>query len=76
MALINRNTITLTGAVIVSLGFFIAGLTNVLDYYIVKILLFTGFSMLLCLAIVTVLQKASKKNRLENSSQDDSININ
>ena len=76
MALINRNTITLTGVVIVSLGFFVAGLTNVLDYYIVKILLFTGFSMLLCLAIVTVLQKASKKNRLENSSQDDSININ
>ena len=76
MSYFNRDTVTLVGVIIVTLGFFVAGLTNILDYYIVKLLLFTGFGVLFLLALVTILNKAGKKNRLENISQDDPININ
>ncbi|MEM9679693.1 MAG: hypothetical protein AAF901_05160 [Bacteroidota bacterium] len=74
--MLTKDTITLYGAGVISIGFFVAGITNVLDYFIVKVLLFSGFGLLLGFAVVTVFQKVYKKNRLEElPPQDDLINI-
>ncbi len=72
---LNRNTIILTGTGVVTLSFFLAGVTKVLDYFIIKALLFSGFLLLLALTVITVLAEIRKKNRLEDIPQDDPINI-
>lgn len=72
---INRNTIILAGTGIITVSFFVAGITRVLDYFIIKALLFSGFLLLLALTVITVLSEVHKKNRLEDIPQDDPINI-
>ena len=42
----SKNTLALIYTAVLVLGFFISGLCGVLDYIIVKALLFTGFAAL------------------------------
>ncbi|RCT55120.1 hypothetical protein [Winogradskyella sp. KYW1333] len=67
---INKNTIALLFVIIVTLGFFIAGLFEVLDYLIIKFLLICGYIGLVAVAIFFAVK--NRKNRLEDKLQDDS----
>jgi len=67
---INKNTIALLFVIIVTLGFFIAGLFEVLDYLIIKFLLICGYIGLVTVAIFFAVK--NRKNRLEDKLQDDS----
>lgn len=67
---INKNTIALLFVIIVTLGFFIAGLFEVLDYLIIKFLLICGYIGLVTFAIFFAVK--NRKNRLEDKLQDDS----
>lgn len=69
---LNKTTIPLIIAFAVAIGFFISGLFEVLDYFIVKVLLFTGFGVLFVWAMRAALINANKKNRPEATLQDDS----
>ncbi|OZV68133.1 hypothetical protein CA834_10835 [Winogradskyella aurantia] len=69
---INNNSIALILVTIIGIGFFIAGMTKVLDYFIVKVLLFGGFTVLIAVAIGYGIKNDSKKNRPEDKLQDDS----
>ena len=69
---LNRNSIALSFVVIITIGFFIAGLLKVLDYFIIKALLFSGFVALLVVAINYALKNDDKKNRPKDKLQDDS----
>jgi len=67
-----KDSIALTCASIVTLGFFIAGLFGVLDYIIVKVALFLGLAFLFVIALIYMLKNEIKKNRPEDKLQDDS----
>ncbi len=69
---LNRNSIALSFVALIAIGFFIAGLFNVLDYFIVKALLFLGFGALVITSISYALKNETKKNRPEDKLQDDS----
>jgi hypothetical protein len=69
---LNKNTIALSSVAIITIGFFIAGLYEVLDYIIVKVLLFGGLGILMIIAITHAIKSEVKKNRLEDELQDDS----
>lgn len=69
---INRNSIALSVVAFVSIGFFVAGLFDVLDYFIMKALLFTGYAVLLVIALIHAFKNEDKKNRPEEILQDDS----
>ncbi len=69
---LNRNSIALSFVTIITIGFFAAGLLKVLDYFIVKALLFSGFVALVTVAINYALKNDIKKNRPEDKLQDDS----
>ena len=69
---LNKNSIALLLVVILSVGFFVAGLLKVLDYFIVKVLLFSSFTALVIIAIGYALKNDTKKNRPEDKLQDDS----
>jgi len=69
---LNRNSIALSFVGIITIGFFIAGLLKVLDYFIIKALLFSGFVALFVVAINYALKNDIKKNRPEDKLQDDS----
>ncbi len=67
-----KDTFALFFVILVTLGFFIAGLFNVLDYLIVKAILFTSFGGLIIFAVYFAFKNDSKKNRPEDKLQDDS----
>ena len=67
---INKNTIALLFVITITLGFFIAGLFEVLDYLIIKFLLITSLIGLIIVALMFALK--NRKNRLEDELQDDS----
>ena len=67
---INNNTLALLFVIAVTLGFFIAGLFEVLDYLIIKFLLIICFIGLVVVAISFAVK--NRKNRLEDKLQDDS----
>ena len=69
---INRNSIALAFVFAITICFFIAGLFKVLDYFIVKTLLFIGFSGIVIVAFSFALKNDTKKNRPEDTLQDDS----
>ncbi len=69
---LTRNSLALILVAIVTVSFFVAGLLDVLDYFIVKALLFTGFGGLFIVAISYGFKNKSKKNRPEDTLQDDS----
>ena len=67
-----KDAIALTSVVIVTLAFFLAGLFKVLDYFIVKAMLFLSYGILFILALSYALKNDTKKNRPEDKLQDDS----
>ena len=69
---LNTNTLALCFAGLIVIGFFIAGLLNILDYFIVKALMFSGFALLIVIAINYGLKNEIKRKRLEDKLQDDS----
>ncbi|WP_138434260.1 hypothetical protein [Winogradskyella algicola] len=69
---ISKNSLALLFVAVITFGFFTAGMFEVLDYFIIKALLFTLFAGLLVLAFVQALKNDTKKNRPEDELQDDS----
>lgn len=55
-----------------TIGFFIAGLLEILNYFIIKVLLFIGFGVLFFMAGYYGLKNENEKNRPEDIPQDDS----
>lgn len=68
----SKDAIALTCVSIVTLGFFISGLLEVLDYFIIQVLLFLSFGALFIVALGYAIKNDVKKNRLEDTPQDDS----
>ena len=66
----SKDSIALTVTTFITLGLFIAGLCDVLDYFIVEVLLFLSFASLFAVA-VSYAFKNHKKNRPEDKLQDD-----
>jgi len=56
----------------VTIGLFVSGLLEILDYFIVKALLFIGFGILFSAAIAYGIKNDTKKNHPEDKLQDDS----
>lgn len=69
---LNKNSIALIIVAIIAIGFFVAGMFKVLDYFIIKALLFGLFGGLLVIAFWHALKNDTKKNRPEDELQDDS----
>ena len=69
---ITKNALVLSLVCIVTMGFFIGGMLEILDYFIIKVLLFGSYGVLLFLAIKYALKNDIKKNRPEDKFQDDS----
>lgn len=69
---LNKNSLSLSLVALIVLGFFIAGLFEILDYFIIKALLFLSLGALFILALVYAIKNDSKKNRPEAIPQDDS----
>ena len=67
---INRNTVALITVSLIGIGFFTAGLTDTLDYVIIKFLLFVGFVALIIIALFYGLKNSQIKNR-PSKNQDD-----
>ena len=57
----NKNTLALTYTAVLVLGFFISGLCDVLDYFIVKALLFTGFAALITALVLIAIKELDSK---------------
>lgn len=68
---LNKDTISLSISSLVAIGFFVAGLSEVLEYFIIKALLFMGFGALFIVAIFFTLKNNTIKNRPEDKPQDD-----
>jgi hypothetical protein len=68
---LNKNNLALILAIVLGIGFFVAGLFEVLDYFIIQVLLFLGFGSLVIATFYYGL-KNDKKKRLEAKLQDDS----
>lgn len=58
---LNKNTIALILVATITIGFFVAGLLEVLDYFIIKALLFIGVAFLFGIAFYYGI-KNDKKN--------------
>ena len=69
---LNKNLIALLLVAALTFVFFVAGLLKVLDYFIVKALLFSSFTVLVIIAIRYASKNEAKKNRPEDKLQDDS----
>jgi hypothetical protein len=61
----NRDALALLYTSIIVAGFFIAGLFNILDYFIVKALLVLGYLVLFIYLIKIVLKDIENKNHLD-----------
>lgn len=68
---VNKNSLALITVAVLSIGFFISGLMQILDYFIVKVLLFGSFGILIVIAFSYAFQNDDKKNRPEELPQDD-----
>lgn len=60
---LNKNSIALIVACIITIGFFLAGLLDILDYVIVKLLLFLSYGALFIVAVGYAIKNDTKKNR-------------
>jgi hypothetical protein len=68
---LTKNSIALSFVGLITIGFFVAGLLEILDYFIVKVLLFSSFGVLLIIAFGSAIKNDTKKNRPEVKPQDD-----
>ena len=69
---LHKNTITLTIVALITVGFFVAGLFDILDYPFVKLILISVSSVLVLIAAFYAFKNSDRKNRLEDRPQDDS----
>tara|TARA_R110000796_G_scaffold119892_6_gene234007 strand:+ start:1201 stop:1428 length:228 start_codon:yes stop_codon:yes gene_type:complete len=67
-----KDGIALTCVSIIAFSFFIAGIFDILNNFIVQLLIFLLFGCLLAVAIGYAFKNEHKKNRLEDKLQDDS----
>ncbi len=70
---LNKNSMTLLFVALIAIGFFVGGLFDVLDYFIVKALLFSGFGATVIVSVNYALKNENKKNRPEDKLQDDPL---
>ncbi|MDB9720751.1 hypothetical protein OAA67_02625 [Winogradskyella sp.] len=68
---LNKDTIPLTIIGLVAFGFFICGMFDLLDNFVVKMVLILSVVALLFLALNYAIKNDAKKNRLEDNPQDD-----
>lgn len=68
----SKNAIALYCVTGIAFGFFAAGLFKILDYFIVKASLFIITGILFVFAFNYALKNDTKKNRPEDTLQDDS----
>lgn len=61
----NRNTLALVFSGLIVAGFFVSGLLDILDYLIVKAILFTAFAFLAVHLVLVLLKDAENKNHLK-----------
>ncbi|WP_299100790.1 hypothetical protein [uncultured Winogradskyella sp.] len=66
-----ENGIALASVAVLTFSFFFAGIFDILDYFIVQVLIFLGFGALFFAAVNFALKNDSKKNRPEDKLQDD-----
>ncbi|WP_299114418.1 hypothetical protein [uncultured Winogradskyella sp.] len=69
---INNNTISLSFVAIITIVFFIAGLFDVLDFIIIKVLLIGLTGALGLIVSIILFKKGLIKNRPEENPKDDS----
>ena len=69
---LNKNSMALLFVSLIAIGFFVGGLFNVLDYFIVKALLFSGFGATVIISFSYALKNETKKKSPEDKLQDDS----
>lgn len=67
-----KDSIALTFVGLLAIGFFLAGMFDILNYIIVQTLTFLCFGGLLAVAVYFALKNEVKKNRPEDKLQDDS----
>jgi hypothetical protein len=60
-----RNTLTLIFSGLIVAGFFVAGVLDVLDYFIVKVILFSAFGLLAFYLISIVLKDSETESEVE-----------
>ena len=58
---LTKNASALLFVTFITIGFFVAGLLKILDYFIIKVLLFTGFVALVAVAINYAIKNDNKK---------------
>ncbi|MDP5081958.1 MAG: hypothetical protein NWP87_04815 [Winogradskyella sp.] len=69
---LTKNSVALLCVASITILFFVAGLFNVLNYFIVQALLFSGFGALVIISLSYAIKNNTKKNRPEDELQDDS----
>lgn len=69
---LGKNSLALLFVSIIAFGFFTAGMFEVLDYFIIKALLFILLAGLLIVAFRYALKNEAEKKRPEDKLQDDS----
>ena len=69
---LTKNSVAILCVAVLAIVFFVGGLFDVLDLFIVKVLLFLGYGALVTVAISYALKNNSKKNRPEDQLRDDS----
>lgn len=67
-----KDSIALTFVGLLAIGFFLAGMFDILNYIIIQILTFLCFGGLLAVAVYFALKNEVKKNRPEDKLQDGS----
>ncbi|NNE33171.1 MAG: hypothetical protein HKN40_12465 [Winogradskyella sp.] len=70
---INIDTISLALVGLVAVGFFIGGMLEVLNLFIIKALIILGFLGVLVIAVHFAIRNEVKKNRPEYKPQDDTV---
>ncbi|WP_353778718.1 hypothetical protein [Winogradskyella sp. 3972H.M.0a.05] len=63
--MINRDYLALIGTGLVSIGFLVAGIFNVLDYLIIKAILFGAFATLFLFVLISMLTKPEDKENYQ-----------
>lgn len=69
---LTKNSIALSLVALIVISFFLAGLFNILDYFIIKALLLSVYSAIVIISISYALKNETKKKRPEDKLQDDS----
>lgn len=69
MRIPTKNTLTLLFSALIVVAFFVFGIIGVLDYFIVKVILFSSFGLLAFYLICIVFKDAENKIEKESESR-------